>query len=97
MALGYSMIIDYQSHKITFGKHLPIETGDLELPLRVYRLVTVRGLVGGQHHANFVVDTGGEVISISQATANRLPVEGRRAQDRAARVRLVQAGIATRS
>ena len=46
IALGYSMIIDYQSHKLTFGKHLPIETGDLELPLRVYRLVTVRGLVG---------------------------------------------------
>jgi len=75
IALGYSMIIDYQSHKLTFGKHLPIETGALELPLRVYRLVTVRGLVGTTHQANFVVDTGGEVISISQATANRLPVK----------------------
>ncbi|HET9832847.1 MAG TPA: aspartyl protease family protein, partial [Vicinamibacterales bacterium] len=63
IALGYSMIIDYQAHKLTFGKHLPIETGALELPLRVYRLVTVRGLVGSQHQANFVVDTGGEVIS----------------------------------
>jgi predicted aspartyl protease len=75
IALGYSMIIDYQSHKLIWGKHLPIEVGDLELPLRVYRLVTVRGLVASHHHANFVVDTGGEVISISQATANRLPVK----------------------
>jgi predicted aspartyl protease/Flp pilus assembly protein TadD len=75
IALGYSMIIDYKAHKLTFGKHLPIETGDLELPLRVYRLVTVRGVVASQHQANFVVDTGGEVISISQATANRLPVK----------------------
>ena len=75
ISLGYSMIIDYQSHKLIFGKHLPIETGDLELPLRVYRLVTVLGIVAREHQANFVVDTGGEVISISQATANRLPVK----------------------
>jgi predicted aspartyl protease/Flp pilus assembly protein TadD len=75
IALGYSMIIDYKTHKLMFGKHLPIETGDLELPLRVYRLVTVRGVVAKEHQANFVVDTGGEVISISQATANRLPVK----------------------
>jgi predicted aspartyl protease len=37
--------------------------------------VTVRGIVAREHQANFVVDTGGEVISISQATANRLPVK----------------------
>jgi hypothetical protein len=29
-------------------------------------------MVGGDHKANFVVDTGGEVISISQATATAL-------------------------
>ena len=75
IALGYSMIIDYKQHKLIFGKHIPIEAGDLELPLRVYRLVTVRGVVQRDHQANFVVDTGGEVISISQATANRLPVK----------------------
>ncbi len=73
LALGYSMIVDYGTHKLTFGKHLPVEQGDMELPLRVYRLATVRGLVGKDHTASFVVDTGGEVISISQATANRLP------------------------
>ena len=75
LSLGYSMIIDYGTKKLTFGKHLPNEQGDLELPLRVYRLATVRGLVGKDYQASFVVDTGGEVISISQATANRIPVK----------------------
>jgi predicted aspartyl protease len=40
--------------------------------LRLHRLATVRGTVDGNHQANFVVDTGGEVISISQATATSL-------------------------
>jgi hypothetical protein len=66
------MIIDYQTNKITFGKHLPVEQADFELPLRMHRLATVRGTVDGKHQANFVVDTGGEVISISQATASAL-------------------------
>src|SRR5438552_2791889 len=46
ISLGYSMIIDYGTHKLTFGKHIPVEPSDMELPLRVYRLATVRGLVG---------------------------------------------------
>ena len=71
LALGFSMAIDYKAHKLTFGKHLTSDPGDLELPLRLYRLATVRGVVGG-HDVNFVVDTGGEVISISHATANAL-------------------------
>jgi tetratricopeptide (TPR) repeat protein len=72
LSLGFSMIIDYKTHKITFGKHLPVEPADFELPLRLHRLATVRGLVDGTHAANFVVDTGGQVISISQATATQL-------------------------
>jgi Flp pilus assembly protein TadD/predicted aspartyl protease len=72
LSLGYSMIIDYQTHTLIFGKHLPSEPSDFELPLRLYRLATVRGVVGKEHEANFVVDTGGEVISISRATASRL-------------------------
>ena len=72
LALGFSMIIDYKTRKLTFGKHLPPETGDLELPLRLNRLAMVRGTVDGTHPTNFVVDTGGEVISISQATATGL-------------------------
>ena len=72
LALGFSMVIDYKTHKLTFGKHLPQEPSDFDLPLRVYRLATVRGVVTGGHAANFVVDTGGEVISISNATATAI-------------------------
>jgi tetratricopeptide (TPR) repeat protein len=80
LALGYSMVIDYRTHKLTFGKHLPDEPKDFELPMRMHRLATVRGTVDANHQANFVVDTGGEVISISQATATALhkPETGRR-------------------
>ncbi|MDR1990745.1 MAG: aspartyl protease family protein [Acidobacteriaceae bacterium] len=72
LALGFSMIIDYQAHKITFGKHLPVEEADFELPLRLHRLATVRGTIDGTHPANFVVDTGGEVISLSRATVTAI-------------------------
>jgi predicted aspartyl protease/Flp pilus assembly protein TadD len=80
LALGYSMVIDYKTHKLTFGKKLGEEPKDIELPLRLHRLATVSGTVDGGHKANFVVDTGGEVISISQATATALnkPQTGRR-------------------
>jgi tetratricopeptide (TPR) repeat protein len=77
LALGFSMIIDYQTRTITFGKNLPQEPSDFELPLRLHRLATVRGTLDGKQPANFVVDTGGEVISISQATAAALTAMGR--------------------
>ena len=82
LVLGFSMIIDYRTKKITFGKHLPDEPSDFELPLRLHRLATVRGLLDGKHPANFVVDTGGEVISISTASAAALTALGRPAPDR---------------
>ena len=72
LALGFSMIIDYKARKLTFGKRLSYGTSDFELPMRMHRLATVRGTVDGRHPANFVVDTGGEVISISQATVTAL-------------------------
>ena len=72
LALGFSMVVDYKTRKITFGKHLEPEAADFELPLRLNRLATVRGTVDGVHPTSFVVDTGGEVISISQATAAAL-------------------------
>jgi tetratricopeptide (TPR) repeat protein len=80
LALGYSMVIDYKTHKLTFGKKLADEAKDIELPLRLHRLATVSGMVDGGHKVNFVVDTGGEVISISQATATALnkPQTGRK-------------------
>jgi tetratricopeptide (TPR) repeat protein len=72
LSLGFSMVIDYKTRKITFGKHLPEEKADFELPMHLHRLATVSGTVDGTHKVNFVVDTGGEVISISQATATSL-------------------------
>ena len=42
------------------------------MPLRHHRLAVVRGVVDGEHPRSFVVDTGGEVISISRGTANLL-------------------------
>jgi len=80
LALGYSMVIDYKTHKLTFGKHIPDEPKDFELPMRLHRLATVRGTVDRNHLANFVIDTGGEVISISSATASSLgkPETGRK-------------------
>ncbi len=80
LALGFSMIIDYRTKKIVFGKHLEPEESDFELSMRMHRLATVRGMVDGKHTANFVVDTGGEVISISTATATALarPETGRK-------------------
>jgi tetratricopeptide (TPR) repeat protein len=72
LVFGFSMIIDYRTRKITFGRRLPAEDADFELPMHLHRLVTVRGTVDGQHAANFVVDTGGEVISISRATATAI-------------------------
>jgi tetratricopeptide (TPR) repeat protein len=82
LALGFSMIIDYKTHQITFGKNLSDEPADFELPLRLNRLATVRGTIDGKQSANFVVDTGGEVISISQATAEALTAAGRPAPSR---------------
>jgi predicted aspartyl protease len=80
VALGYSMIIDYKRRQITFGRHLPDEPADFELPLRMYRLATVRGLIDRDHPTSFVVDTGGEVISISKDMAALIgvPETGRR-------------------
>ena len=75
LALGFSMIIDYKTRKITFGKKLPEEKFDYELPMHLHRLATVRGKVDGGHPANFVVDTGGELISISAETASALSMK----------------------
>ncbi len=76
VSLGYSMIIDYKRRQLTFGRHLPQEPSDFELPLRMHRLATVRGLVDRDHPTSFVVDTGGEVISISKTMAASLGREG---------------------
>jgi len=76
LALGLSMAVDYKKRTITLARHLPADTArpDETMSLWMTRLATVRGLVGDQHARSFVVDTGGQVISISTETAKALPL-----------------------
>lgn len=71
VALGFSMVVDYGRRELIMARELPNEPADFALPLRVHRLAMVQGTVDGGA-ANFVVDTGGEVISISTDTASTL-------------------------
>ena len=73
LALGLSMMIDYEKRILTIGSRLPPMDADYRLPMRINRLAMVRGLLNERHPAYFVVDTGGEVISISSDTAQILP------------------------
>ena len=72
LGLGLSMTIDYASHKLSLARHLPEEQAEFTLPMRHHRLSMVRGLLNDKRPTYFVVDTGGEVISISTATAEEL-------------------------
>jgi Flp pilus assembly protein TadD/predicted aspartyl protease len=70
LSFGMSMLIDYQHRMLTIGRTLPEADGSaLRLPLRVHRLAMVRGMLNSTRPTYFVVDTGGEVISISAETA----------------------------
>jgi Flp pilus assembly protein TadD/predicted aspartyl protease len=73
LSIGMSMTIDYQKRLLTIGRELPPVNADIRLPMRVHRLAMVRGLLNSKHPTYFVVDTGGEVISISSDTAQTLP------------------------
>lgn len=79
IALGLSMSIDYVNHHLTIARHLPESRGGLELPLWRHRLASVEGSVNGTPAA-FIVDTGGEVISLNRSTARLLfaPADRRR-------------------
>jgi Flp pilus assembly protein TadD/predicted aspartyl protease len=78
VSLGLSMTVDYGKRLLTFGRHLS-PRGEIELPLYSYRLAVVRGTINGRTPASFVVDTGGEVISISTSMAAMLdPPRARR-------------------
>ena len=72
LALGLSTIIDYKNHHLIVARELPDESADIEMPMRFHRLAMVRGVINGEHPKSFIVDTGGEVISISLSTANTL-------------------------
>ena len=69
LALGLSVIIDYDRQQLVIGSDLPVESADVELPLRLHRLAMVPGQVQGGP-ASFILDTGGQVISISTDTAS---------------------------
>ena len=72
LALGFSMTIDYGRRLLTMSRTLPSEPGGgVTLPLRMHRLAFVVGQVN-RDPVPFVVDTGGEVISISRATFRAL-------------------------
>jgi len=72
LSLGMSMTIDYQNRLLTIGRTLPSTSSDFRLPMRISRLAMVRGMLNATKPAYFVVDTGGEVISISADTASGL-------------------------
>ncbi|MEQ1574052.1 MAG: aspartyl protease family protein [Vicinamibacterales bacterium] len=72
LSLGMSMAIDYKQRLLTIGHDMPDVGADFRLPMRVHRLAMVRGLVNSTKPAYFVVDTGGEVISISTDLADQL-------------------------
>ncbi|MGE3577344.1 MAG: aspartyl protease family protein [Vicinamibacterales bacterium] len=75
MALGLSASIDYRNSVITMARDVPQEPADFALPMRIQRLALVRGLLNKSHPAYFVVDTGGQVISISSAVADGLQMK----------------------
>lgn len=72
LALGMSVIIDYRNKRLTLARTLPDEPADVVMPMWVGRLAVIRGVVNGQYPRSFVVDTGGEVISISLGTARSI-------------------------
>ena len=74
LALGLSTIIDYKNHHLILADDLPDEPFDIEMPMRFHRLAMVRGIINSEHPKSFIVDTGGEVISISLSAANSLGV-----------------------
>jgi predicted aspartyl protease len=72
LALGLSMRIDYERRTLTIGHAIEPAVYTNELPMRMNRLALVHGTVNGSLPATFVVDTGGELISISDATAGQI-------------------------
>jgi hypothetical protein len=66
------MTIDYQKRLLTIARDLPEGEPDFRLPMRIHRLAMVRGTLNSKRPAYFVIDTGGEVISISADTAHAL-------------------------
>lgn len=79
LAFGMSMRVDYERQELVIARDLPptASATTVEMPLWMHRLATVRGMVNGTTPAAFVVDTGGQAISISRTTAVGLEQLGR--------------------
>ena len=75
LSLGLSVAVDYQRREVLLARTLPESEADFVLPMRVNRLPMVRGMLNSTHPAYFVVDTGGELISISAETASALAMK----------------------
>jgi hypothetical protein len=76
IALGFSVDVDYARRRVALARILPEAAGGaVTLPMRVQRLPMIRGTLNSTHPAYFVVDTGGEVISIDAETASQLGME----------------------
>jgi hypothetical protein len=71
LALGLSVTIDYRNRKLYIGESLADSSAGRDLPLRFNRLATVEGKVNGAP-MSFIVDTGGEAITLSTSAARSL-------------------------
>jgi len=79
LAFGMSVVIDYQHRQLTMARSLPaFDGGEMQLPMRIHRLAMVRGMLNSTRPTYFVVDTGGEVISISSETAGHFQQKDQR-------------------
>jgi Flp pilus assembly protein TadD len=76
LALGFSVSVDYQRKRVVLARSLGDESSAaVTLPMRIHPLPLIRGTINSTHPAYFVVDTGGEVISIGSDTADLLGME----------------------
>ena len=64
--------MDYREQRLLLGPVIPADGADLAMPMRVHRLPLVRGTLNGGRPAAFIVDTGGEVISLNTDVAAAL-------------------------
>lgn len=79
IALGFSLSVDYGKKRVVLARALADETSAaVTLPMRIQPLPLIRGTLNSRHPAYFVVDTGGEVISIGSDTADLLGMESTR-------------------
>jgi Flp pilus assembly protein TadD/predicted aspartyl protease len=79
IALGFSVSVDYGMKRIVLARTpADVSPAGVTLPMRIQPLPLIRGTLNSMHPAYFVVDTGGEVISIGADTANLLGMESAR-------------------